>query len=65
VDYDPSNEDYGAVTTEGYTPVAVTRIYTGLPAGLHNVSIWVRGLPAHYCDENSGNYTQQVIVKEY
>ena len=53
-----------AVLQTSAAPVSVTQYFAGLPAGSHTVSIWVRGVSATSCTENSGNYTRTVFVKE-
>jgi len=46
------------------SPINVTTIFSGLDAGLHEVSIWVRG-NATSCQLNFGNFGQDVFVKEF
>jgi hypothetical protein len=52
-----------AVLYTAESPVAVTVLFRGLSAGLHTVSIWVRGT-ATSCTLNRGNFPQTVFVKE-
>ena len=44
--------------------VSVTGIYFNIPAGLHTVSLQVRG-SAFSCHENFANFTRHVIVEEF
>jgi len=38
-------------------------IFEGLPAGTHDVSLWVRNTTT--CSDNSGNYRRTVLVEEF
>lgn len=53
----------GAVNYGDHQAVSLTDYWTGLTAGVHAVSIWVRG-SATACGANFGNFEQQVIVHE-
>lgn len=44
-------------------PVSQTDYWTGLAAGTHTVSIWLRGNAAS-CNDNGGNFQRAVIVTE-
>ena len=45
------------------TPFSVMAEFTGLTAGIHTVSVWVRGI-ASDCWENPGNYPRSVFIEE-
>lgn len=38
--------------------------FDGLPAGDHDVSMWIRGDDSAACEDNLGNYTRTVMVEE-
>ncbi len=55
----------GRIIMYGLESAASSNTYfTGLTAGAHTVSIYVRGA-AISCEENRGNFTGTVFVKEY
>ncbi len=39
-------------------------IFQGLPAGVHEVSLWIRSTAVTTVRENDGNYSRQVLVEE-
>jgi hypothetical protein len=59
-----STSGASAVLYTTFSPVAVTGIFTGLAAGNHAVSIWVRAVGATECGNNNGNFGQDVWVEE-
>ena len=56
---------YGAIiNTEGtHIPVSVTQSYSSLAAGIHTLSLWVRGA-GNDCTDNPGNYPREVFIEE-
>ncbi len=58
--------DMGAVAaTLATTPVSLTRIFTGISAGTHNLEIWTRGVSVTSCIDNPGNYARYAIIREF
>jgi hypothetical protein len=57
----------GTAVMQGAGQFGVTALFTGLPAGAHTVSIWVRGLgnaTPPRCGLNPGNYPTSILVEE-
>ena len=44
--------------------LSVVDIFSGLAAGTHTVSIWVRGAGSPTCRDNGGNFERSVLVEE-
>ena len=65
----PSTNDFGAVvsgaTPTNFYPVSTTNVTSGLAAGTHTLSLWIRGVGATSCTENPGNYERTITVTEY
>jgi collagen triple helix repeat protein len=60
------SSDMGAVAaTLATTPVSLTRIFTGISAGTHNLEIWTRGVSVTSCIDNPGNYARYAIIREF
>ena len=54
----------GVVNYGGHQAVSLTTYWSGLAAGVHSVSIWVRGA-ATACQANQGDFDQSVMVTEH
>lgn len=52
-----------ASTGSSDAPISHVDYWTGLAAGLHTVSIWVRGF-ATSCTDNLGNFTKTLLITE-
>jgi hypothetical protein len=65
VDGSVGANSYGAIiNTEGiHIPVSVTQSYSSLGAGIHTLSVWVRGA-GNDCTDNPGNYPREVFIEE-
>jgi uncharacterized coiled-coil protein SlyX len=65
IDGDFGENSYGAIinTEDTHIPVSVTQSYSGLDAGTHTVSLWVRG-QGNGCEDNPGNYPREVFIEE-
>lgn len=59
-----SDQEGSAVAYADDSAIATFAEFTGVPAGVHTVQIYVRGLAAS-CTLNFGNFNQQVSVEEY
>jgi hypothetical protein len=46
-------------------PVADTAYFLGLSAGLHYITVWVRGTePSDSCTTNAGGFPMSIVVEE-
>jgi hypothetical protein len=64
VDGDVPDADARAVNYDTEQAVELTEIFSGLAAGSHDLTLWVRGNGTS-CSVNHGNFTQSVLVEEF
>lgn len=59
-----SSENWVTNFSNASVPATATLAYLGVGAGTHTIALYVRGVSATVCDENSGNYSRQVVIEE-
>ena len=54
-----------ATVIDGVDWVMTVDLFENLPAGTHDVDLFVRGLGGSTCSDNFGNYTNVVLIEEF
>ena len=53
-----------AVEINGITATTVFAVFTGVPAGVHTLSVWERSASGGTCTENTGGWPRSAFVEE-